>query len=447
MKKIIASGIFMLAIVATICFFVFNNNSKQLNSSFAENVSFNISNEKLFSGKNYNNEFEKYNLKILTVGENFVNPQVVVSSNVIILNIDYGEKEIDVSFYINSGTQIVFSLTSQNGYDVSKVYQVQENQKDITYKFYNVYTNEEVILKEDNEKYVLYFVDDLTKREDAFNNGYVSQFYIKFYYNNKEIYLDNLTYQKDENLNIEKNLITACGIGNANLNILLNNLNDDIVNLEFKIKGIEPETVEVLNSNVVLDLVDKNGINLDYKIYPKYANNPVFEYAEFIKIENMKILPLKVGSGEIKWNDEILIRYVVLDSILFEEEINNNSVYKFKVDTSLTKDICEITTVDYVSFVNLNKNINDITFNVFLYENNEIARLKIKAFVISDTNQMVIGEPTFLTFNKLNLTLKNLDNLTNKNDETLSKIIIGLSFDNGQIDNEIQHIIIINNNI
>lgn len=60
---------------------------------------------------------------------------------------------------------------------------------------------------------------------------------------------------------------------------------------------------------------------------------------------------------------------------------------------------------------------------------------------------MVIGEPTFLTFNKLNLTLKNLDNLTNKNDETLSKIIIGLSFDNGQIDNEIQHIIIINNNI
>ena len=224
-------------------------------------------------------------------------------------------------------------------------------------------------------------------------------------------------------------------------------LNDDIVNLEFKIKGIEPETVEVLNSNVVLDLVDKNGINLDYKIYPKYANNPVFEYAEFIKIENMKILPLKVGSGEIKWNDEILIRYVVLDSILFEEEINNNSVYKFKVDTSLTKDICEITTVDYVSFVNLNKNINDITFNVFLYENNEIARLKIKAFVISDTNQMVIGEPTFLTFNKLNLTLKNLDNLTNKNDETLSKIIIGLSFDNGQIDNEIQHIIIINNNI
>ena len=37
--------------------------------------------------------------------------------------------------------------------------------------------------------------------------------------------------------------------------------------------------------------------------------------------------------------------------------------------------------------------------NVFLYENNEIARLKIKAFVISDTNQMVIGEPTFLTFN------------------------------------------------
>ena len=255
------------------------------------------------------------------------------------------------------------------------------------------------------------------------------------------------TYQKDENLNIEKNLITACGIGNANLNILLNNLNDDIVNLEFKIKGIEAETVEVLNSNVVLDLVDKNGINLDYKIYPKYANNPVFEYAEFIKIENMKILPLKVGSGEIKWNDEILIRYVVLDSILFEEEINNNSVYKFKVDTSLTKDICEITTVDYVSFVNLNKNINDITFNVFLYENNEIARLKIKAFVISDTNQMVVGEPTFLTFNKLNLTLKNLDNLTNKNDETLSKIIIGLSFDNGQIDNEVQHIIIINNNI
>lgn len=322
------SCLFLFVLLVGMLTFVIIDNSIGSLALQKDNITFSIlENEncdEIFSGKNWNDEFQNYTLEIETKNnENFLNPKLAKSANVAVLNYSEQVSKINVQFYIKSGTSIFFELSGDNFETSRQTFLVTpfDNALEINYinllnesgNLYNLKTE----INDNVEMSVLYFVENSDNVGDAIKEEFPCVLSYACLINlqpaeNCTVTSSQTSILKVDSIN-KKILVKRTGTASISFQVSNKSKEQKVVKtINFIVKNVPVKNITNLCDTVEIDLNVNDEYNFEFEVLPHYSQNYSIKLSEnydddIISLSNKKIIGLKTGEVQVDFiiNSEI----------------------------------------------------------------------------------------------------------------------------------------------